>query len=47
MTLDAATAKSSIDQPMTARFGVVYTISPSPMQATMVWAGTDDGLRST
>jgi photosystem II stability/assembly factor-like uncharacterized protein len=41
--LDALTAKD-IDQPMTARFGVVYTISPSPLQATMVWAGTDDGL---
>jgi hypothetical protein len=42
-TLDAVTAKD-IDQPMTARFGVVYAISPSPLQATMVWAGTDDGL---
>ena len=27
-----------------ARFGVVYTISPSPLEATMVWVGTDDGL---
>jgi photosystem II stability/assembly factor-like uncharacterized protein len=42
-TLDAVTAKD-IDQPMSDRFGVVYTISPSPLQATMVWAGTDDGL---
>jgi photosystem II stability/assembly factor-like uncharacterized protein len=41
--LDPITAKD-IDQPMTARFGVVYTISPSPLQATLVWAGTDDGL---
>jgi len=41
--LDALTAKD-IDQPMTDRFGVVYTISPSPLQATMVWVGTDDGL---
>ena len=29
---------------MTDRFGVVYTIGPSPLQATTVWAGTDDGL---
>ncbi len=41
--LDAATAKD-IDQPMTARFGVVYALSPSPLQANVVWAGTDDGL---
>ena len=41
--LDPLTSKD-IDQPMTERFGVVYTISPSPLQATMVWAGTDDGL---
>ncbi len=42
-TLDPITAKD-IDQPMTDRFGVVYTISPSPLQAATVWAGTDDGL---
>jgi photosystem II stability/assembly factor-like uncharacterized protein len=42
-TLDALTAKD-IDQPMTARFGVVYSIGPSPLQAGTVWAGTDDGL---
>jgi photosystem II stability/assembly factor-like uncharacterized protein len=41
--LDAITAKT-IDQPMTDRFGVVYTLSPSPLSATTVWAGTDDGL---
>ncbi len=41
--LDPVTAKD-IDQPMTDRFGVVYTISPSPLQATVVWVGTDDGL---
>jgi hypothetical protein len=29
---------------MTDRFGVVYTISPSPLDAKMVWIGTDDGL---
>ena len=41
--LDAVTARD-IDQPMTSRFGVVYTVSPSPLQARTVWAGTDDGL---
>lgn len=42
-TLDAVTAKD-IDQPMTERFGVVYTIGPSPIDAKTVWVGTDDGL---
>ncbi len=42
-TLDPITAKD-IDQPMTDRFGVVYTIGPSPLQAATVWVGTDDGL---
>jgi photosystem II stability/assembly factor-like uncharacterized protein len=42
-TLDAVTAKD-IDQPMKDRFGVVYTIGPSPIDAKTVWAGTDDGL---
>ena len=41
--LDAVTAKD-IDQPMTDRFGVVYSIGPSPLEAATVWAGTDDGL---
>jgi photosystem II stability/assembly factor-like uncharacterized protein len=41
--LDPITAKD-IDEAMTDRFGVVYTISPSPLSATTVWAGTDDGL---
>lgn len=41
--LDAITAKD-IDQPMTARFGVVFSIGPSPLDAKTVWAGTDDGL---
>ena len=41
--LDPATAKD-IDQAMTDRFGVVYTIGPSPLDAKTVWAGTDDGL---
>jgi hypothetical protein len=42
-TLDPITAKD-IDQPMTTRFGVVYTISPSSLDAKTIWAGTDDGL---
>src|ERR1700722_8542093 len=29
---------------MTDRFGVVYSIGPSPLRATTVWASTDDGL---
>jgi hypothetical protein len=37
------TAKD-IDQPMTDRFGVVYSIGPSPLDAKTVWVGTDDGL---
>ncbi|MGA3019545.1 MAG: hypothetical protein ABSF62_20655 [Bryobacteraceae bacterium] len=41
--LDPVTAKD-IDEQMTDRFGVVYTIGPSPLQATTVWVGTDDGL---
>ena len=42
-TLDPVTAKD-IDQPMTDRFGVVYALGPSPIDAHTVWAGTDDGL---
>jgi photosystem II stability/assembly factor-like uncharacterized protein len=42
-TLDPVTAKD-IDQPMTDRFGVVYSIGPSPVDAKTVWVGTDDGL---
>jgi len=42
-TLDAVTAKD-IDQQMTDRFGVVYSIGPSPLDAKTVWVGTDDGL---
>ncbi|HTQ58253.1 MAG TPA: hypothetical protein VMI94_27510 [Bryobacteraceae bacterium] len=41
--LDPVTAKD-IDQAMTDRFGVVYTIGPSPLEAATVWVGTDDGL---
>jgi photosystem II stability/assembly factor-like uncharacterized protein len=42
-TLDPLTAKD-IDEVMVDRFGVVYTIGPSPLQAATVWIGTDDGL---
>jgi len=42
-TLDAITAKD-IDEQMSNRFGVVYSIGPSPLDAKTVWAGTDDGL---
>ena len=42
-TLDPVTAKD-IDEPMTDRFGVVYSIGPSPLAANTVWVGTDDGL---
>jgi photosystem II stability/assembly factor-like uncharacterized protein len=42
-TLDPITAKD-VDQPMTDRFGVVYSIGPSPLKAATVWVGTDDGL---
>jgi photosystem II stability/assembly factor-like uncharacterized protein len=41
--LDPLTAKD-IDEVMTNRFGVVYTLGPSPISASTVWAGTDDGL---
>jgi photosystem II stability/assembly factor-like uncharacterized protein len=41
--LDPLTAKD-IDEVMTDRFGVVYALAPSPISATTVWAGTDDGL---
>ena len=41
--LDAITAMD-IDQPMTHHFGVVYSIGPSPLSASTVWVGTDDGL---
>jgi photosystem II stability/assembly factor-like uncharacterized protein len=39
-TLDAAAAEVT---DRNGRRGVVYTISPSPLQAPMVWIGTDDG----
>nr|MDQ5838646.1 hypothetical protein [Acidobacteriota bacterium] len=39
--LDAATAA---DAPKEKRRGVIYTIAPSPLRATTIWVGTDDGL---
>jgi len=41
--LDPVTAKD-IDEPMNGRFGVVYSLGPSPLDAKTVWSGTDDGL---
>ncbi len=38
-TLDAAAAGLAGNE----RRGVVYTIAPSPLQAPLVWIGTDDG----
>jgi photosystem II stability/assembly factor-like uncharacterized protein len=40
-TLDAVAAE---DTDRNGKRGVVYTISPSPLQAPMVWIGTDDGF---
>ena len=42
-TLDPLTA-ADIDEVMVDRFGVVYTLGPSPIDAKLLWAGTDDGL---
>lgn len=38
--LDPITAKYGLASP---RKGVIYTIAPSPLDANMIWAGTDDG----
>ena len=37
---EAAAADATTDK----RRGVVYTIAPSPLRASMIWIGTDDGL---
>jgi photosystem II stability/assembly factor-like uncharacterized protein len=37
---EAAAADATADK----RRGVVYTIAPSPLRASMIWIGTDDGL---
>jgi hypothetical protein len=39
--LDEPTAK---DAPADKRRGVIYSIAPSPLRASTVWIGTDDGL---
>ena len=41
-SLDPATAADS--ERAGARRGVVYAIGPSPLDARLIWAGTDDGL---
>ncbi|HEX3666907.1 MAG TPA: hypothetical protein VHU23_16910 [Rhizomicrobium sp.] len=40
--LDPATAAD--DDHLTAHRGVIYTIAPSPLSASLLWVGTDDGL---
>ncbi|HJT98509.1 MAG TPA: hypothetical protein VJ696_09360, partial [Rhodanobacteraceae bacterium] len=40
--VDAVTAANNVQQG--PRRGVVYAIAPSPIDANLVWAGTDDGL---
>ena len=37
-------ASAAADAPEGKRRGVVYTLAPSPIRATLLWAGTDDGL---
>jgi photosystem II stability/assembly factor-like uncharacterized protein len=40
--LDPATAAD--DDHLTEHRGVIYTVAPSPLSASMLWIGTDDGL---
>jgi photosystem II stability/assembly factor-like uncharacterized protein len=35
---------AAADAPADKRRGVIYTISPSPLRASTIWIGTDDGL---
>lgn len=35
---------AAADAPSDKRRGVIYTIAPSPLRASMIWVGTDDGL---
>jgi photosystem II stability/assembly factor-like uncharacterized protein len=39
--LDEATAADATKE---KRRGVIYTIAPSPLRASVIWVGTDDGL---
>jgi hypothetical protein len=44
--LDAAAAADA-PQGAGVRRGVIYTIAPSPVRASLVWIGTDDGMIQT
>ena len=35
---------AAADAPSDKRRGVIYSIAPSPLMASMIWIGTDDGL---
>jgi photosystem II stability/assembly factor-like uncharacterized protein len=35
---------AAADAPADKRRGVIYSIAPSPLRASMIWIGTDDGL---
>ncbi len=35
---------AAADAPKDKRRGVIYTIAPSPLRASLIWVGTDDGL---
>jgi photosystem II stability/assembly factor-like uncharacterized protein len=35
---------AAADAPADKRRGVIYTIAPSPLRASTIWVGTDDGL---
>ena len=37
-------AEAAADAPLDKRRGVIYTIAPSPLKASLLWLGTDDGL---
>jgi len=36
--------EAAADAPTEKRRGVIYTIGPSPLKASLIWIGTDDGL---
>jgi len=36
--------EAAADAPTDKRRGVIYTIAPSPLKASLLWIGTDDGL---
>ncbi len=41
---EVITAFESADPEKGAHRGVIYTVAPSPKDANLIWAGTDDGL---